>query len=38
MTGLPEPQLDHAVRMTKFAKECMAKMEEVTKQLELSLG
>jgi class 3 adenylate cyclase len=38
VTGLPDPQPDHAVRMTKFARECMTKMTEVTKKLEVSLG
>jgi class 3 adenylate cyclase len=38
VTGLPDPQVDHAVRMTKFAKECMTKMTEVTKKLEVALG
>ncbi|KAG7363095.1 family 3 adenylate cyclase [Nitzschia inconspicua] len=38
VTGLPEPQPDHAVRMTKFARECMGKMVEVTRKLEVSLG
>jgi hypothetical protein len=38
VTGLPDPQPDHAVRMAKFAKECMTKMVEVTKGLEVSLG
>jgi class 3 adenylate cyclase len=38
VTGLPDPQPDHAVRMTKFARECMTRMTEVTKKLEVSLG
>lgn len=38
VTGLPEPQSDHAVRMTKFAKECNTKMTEVTKKLDVRLG
>ena len=38
VTGLPEPQKDHAVRMTKFARECMTKMTEDTKKLEVTLG
>jgi hypothetical protein len=36
--GLPEPRDDHAVAMTKFARECMQKMGEVTRNLEVSLG
>ncbi len=38
VTGLPDPQPDHALRLTKFARECMTKMMEVTKRLEVSLG
>jgi hypothetical protein len=38
VTGLPDPQPDHAVRMTKFARECMTKMTEVTRMLEVTLG
>jgi hypothetical protein len=38
VTGLPDPQQDHAVRMTKFARECLTMMAEVTKKLEISLG
>lgn len=36
--GLPEPRDDHAVAMARFARECMKKMSEVTKQLEVTLG
>jgi class 3 adenylate cyclase len=36
--GLPEARTDHAVVMAKFAKECMKKMNDVTKKLEVSLG
>jgi class 3 adenylate cyclase len=38
VTGLPDPQPDHAVRMTKFAREIITKMTEVTRKLEISLG
>lgn len=38
VTGLPDPQPDHAVRMTKFAREIMIKAEDVTKDLEVTLG
>jgi class 3 adenylate cyclase len=38
VTGLPDPQPDHAVRMTKFARTCMQKVAEVTKDLEVTLG
>jgi class 3 adenylate cyclase len=37
-TGLPDPMEDHAVAMAKFANECMYKMNELTKKLELVLG
>uniref|UniRef100_A0A7S3DSF0 Phosphodiesterase n=1 Tax=Entomoneis paludosa TaxID=265537 RepID=A0A7S3DSF0_9STRA len=38
VTGLPEPQETHAVIMARFAWECMEKMSEVTKRLEVTLG
>jgi class 3 adenylate cyclase len=38
VTGLPDPQPDHAVRIAKFSRECMIKMTELTKKLEVSLG
>ena len=38
VTGLPDPQEDHAVLMAKFARECMYKMNELTRNLEISLG
>ena len=38
VTGLPEPQSNHAVIMVRFAGECMLRMNEVTKELEVSLG
>jgi hypothetical protein len=38
VTGLPDPQKDHAIRMTKFAREAMKKMEQVTSALEAVLG
>ena len=34
----PDPQADHAVRMTKFARECMRKVTDLTHKLETSLG
>lgn len=37
-TGLPNAQPDHAVRMTKFARECMAKMGQLLEELKGSLG
>lgn len=38
VTGLPEAQPNHAVIMAKFAWDCLLKMGEVTKELEVSLG
>ena len=36
--GLPDPRPDHALVMARFAKDCMKRMNELTKQLETSLG
>ena len=38
VTGLPDPQANHAVIMARFASECMIKMGEVTQRLETTLG
>jgi class 3 adenylate cyclase len=38
VTGLPEPQPDHAVIMCGFALHCRSKMREVTRKLERTLG
>lgn len=38
VTGLPDPQPNHAVIMARFATECMLKMRDVTQKLETSLG
>lgn len=38
VTGLPEPQEDHAIIMAKFARDCLNKMHEVTSALEVRLG
>ncbi|KAG7341943.1 adenylate/guanylate cyclase with integral membrane sensor [Nitzschia inconspicua] len=38
VTGLPEPQEDHAVIMAKFARDCLEKMRDVTNALEVLLG
>lgn len=37
-TGLPNPQPDHAIRMVKFARDCMARMDRLLEQLSDSLG
>lgn len=36
--GLPDPCPDHALIMARFAKDCMKKMRELSKQLEATLG
>ena len=38
VTGLPDPQEDHAVIMVRFARDCRYKMDEVTGKLVLALG
>lgn len=38
VTGLPDPREDHAVVMAIFAKECLKKMQALTKDLEVKLG
>ena len=36
--GVPTPQSDHAVRMAKFARECIVKMKELVCDLSFTLG
>src|SRR3569832_3009032 len=36
--GLPLPRKDHAVVMARFARDCRNKMNELTRQLEKTLG
>jgi class 3 adenylate cyclase len=38
VAGVPEPQPDHAVRMTKFAHECQMMFNALTLELERQLG
>jgi class 3 adenylate cyclase len=38
VTGLPEPRKDHAVAMTRFARDCMHRMHVLVKKLEVTLG
>jgi len=38
VTGLPDPQADHAIRMVKFSMACIDQVKELTKELEVSLG
>jgi len=36
--GLPEPSVDHALKMARFAFSCILEMQEIVRKLELSLG
>jgi hypothetical protein len=36
--GLPDPRNDHAVAMAKFANECMIRLHDTTRILEVELG
>jgi Adenylate and Guanylate cyclase catalytic domain len=38
VTGLPQPQPDHAVRMVKFARDCMSRMARLLDDLSIELG
>ncbi|GKY99131.1 hypothetical protein MPSEU_000868600 [Mayamaea pseudoterrestris] len=38
VTGVPEPQKDHATIMCRFARDCMLQMKSLTKKLEKALG
>ena len=38
VTGLPEPQFNHAVIMSRFAGSCLERLGIVLKELEVSLG
>ncbi|KAG7348838.1 adenylate/guanylate cyclase [Nitzschia inconspicua] len=38
VAGLPDPRPDHAIVMAKFANDCLKRMHEVTKKLEVELG
>lgn len=38
VTGLPEPRVDHAVIMCKFARVCLSKMTGLLTELETTLG
>ena len=37
VAGLPNPRLDHALAMAKFAKDCMNAMSRVCASLEVTL-
>jgi class 3 adenylate cyclase len=38
VAGLPDPQPNHALMMARFACECRLKINQITKELEVSLG
>jgi class 3 adenylate cyclase len=38
VTGIPNPQPEHAVIMVRFAEECIAKMHQVTSKLAATMG
>jgi class 3 adenylate cyclase len=38
VSGLPDPEKDHAVIMVKFAYQCLLRMHDLTRTLESSLG
>ena len=38
VTGLPDPRKDHAVAMTRFARDCMHRMHQLVRKLEIVLG
>jgi class 3 adenylate cyclase len=38
VAGLPNPRKDHAVAMVRFARECMHRMLQLTRKLEVVLG
>jgi class 3 adenylate cyclase len=38
VTGCPDQQDDHALRMVQFACKCLEKMNKITRELEVSLG
>lgn len=38
VAGVPTPRKDHAVAMAAFARDCIVKMNELTRKLEVTLG
>ena len=38
VTGLPEPRVDHAVAMCRFARQCLTKLSGILIELEVTLG
>ena len=37
-TGVPDPQVDHAVIMVRFARECLARMRKLLQDIKERLG
>lgn len=38
VVGLPEPRVDHAVVMCRFARQCLSKLRGILIELEMTLG
>lgn len=38
VVGLPDPRKDHAVVMSKFARDCLYKFKSKTREMEVELG
>jgi class 3 adenylate cyclase len=38
VTGLPKPQADHAVRMARFARECLYRVPTLLEEMSVDLG
>ena len=38
VTGIPEPQVDHACIMARFARDCLEQLPVVTRRLSSKLG
>ncbi|KAG7358840.1 adenylate/guanylate cyclase [Nitzschia inconspicua] len=38
VAGLPDPRKDHAVVMARFARDCLSSLQQMTKELEVTLG
>ena len=38
VAGVPDPRKDHAVVMARFARDCLTKVNDTVRQLEVTLG
>ena len=38
VVGLPDPRKDHAIVMSKFARDCLFRFKTLTRELEVELG